>query len=357
MQRLHQNLLVRFSIASFVVIIVMAVATAILLTTTLDRNIEYLQDHGAAMMAGKMIKPTDPFSIPSLTRNVHNLQATTVAALGVGFATLYFTLFGIVWGGWRTINSQRKQLESVNTELAKGVEDLTKANEQLVFEATERQQAEVQIKASLQEKEVLLREIHHRVKNNLQVIASLLNLQSRSITDDQVLEPLRESQNRIESMALIHQKLYDSNNLMVVDFAEYSRSLAAELFSTYGVGQAVTLEVDSDAGASLTINSAIPCGLIINELVSNSLKYAFSGAQAGSIRIGLHQVEKDKLVLMVADNGAGIPEEVDFRNTESLGLRLVNILSGQLEGTLELERNGGTKFKLTFASASNTRSK
>jgi len=234
--------------------------------------------------------------------------------------------------------------------------ELTTTNERLLTEVSERQRAEDQINASLQEKEILLREIHHRVKNNLQVIASLLNLQSRGITDQHVLEPLRESQTRIESMALIHQKLYDSDDLMGVDFAEYSRNLATHLLSTYGMSQRIALKVDSDPGIALAINSAIPCGLIINELVSNSLKYAFPGTQEGEIRIAVRRQEDGRISLVVGDNGPGIPDEIDFRNTTSLGLRLVNILSGQLEGTLDLETIGGTKFELTFATASATAS-
>jgi two-component sensor histidine kinase/HAMP domain-containing protein len=239
----------------------------------------------------------------------------------------------------------------LEAQIRERTSELTSTNELLLTEISERQRAEEKINASLQEKEVLLREIHHRVKNNLQVIASLLNLQSRNILDERVLEPLRESQTRIESMALIHQKLYDSDDLMVVDFAEYSRNLATHLLSSYGVSQKVALRVDSDAGISLAINSAIPCGLIINELVSNSLKYAFSGRENGEIRIALRRKEDGRIKLTVADNGAGIPDTIDFRNTESLGLRLVNILSGQLEGTLELEKIGGTKFELTFVTA------
>jgi two-component sensor histidine kinase/HAMP domain-containing protein len=252
--------------------------------------------------------------------------------------------------GTTTAQLERYQV-GLEAQIKERTSELTTTNERLLKEISERQRAEEQINASLQEKEVLLREIHHRVKNNLQVIASLLNLQARNIVDEHVLEPLRESQTRIESMALIHQKLYDSDDLMGVNFAEYSRNLATHLLSSYGVSQKVALKVDSDDGISLGINSAIPCGLIINELVSNSLKYAFTGKQDGEIRIALRRKEDGRIKLMVADNGAGIPDKIDFRNTESLGLRLVNILSEQLEGTLELDTTGGTSFELTFATA------
>jgi len=217
---------------------------------------------------------------------------------------------------------------------------------------TERKKAEQQIKAALQEKEVLLREIHHRVKNNLQIISSLLNLQSKHIKDDHALNLLRDSQNRVRSMALIHQKLYDSHDLVRIDFAEYLRSLASALLSSYGLGpQGISLKLSVD-GVRLDINAAVPCGLIINELISNSLKHAFPTGQ-GEICVDLHP-DDDTVALTVSDNGGGFPADLDFRNTDSLGLQLVNTLTKQLGGTIELDRRAGTAFKLKFpASASN----
>jgi two-component sensor histidine kinase len=213
---------------------------------------------------------------------------------------------------------------------------------------TERKRAEDQIKASLEEKEVLLREIHHRVKNNLQIISSLLNLQSRYIKDKQVLHVFQESQDRIKSMVLIHKKLYQSKDLARIDFAEYVRSLIADLFRSYKADyDLITLKTNID-DVFLGIDTAIPCGLIINELVSNSLKYAFPEGGQGEIRIDLHSEKEGKFTLIVSDSGVGFPEDLDFRNTESLGLQLACTLVDQLQGTIGLDRTGGTKFKIAF---------
>lgn len=212
----------------------------------------------------------------------------------------------------------------------------------------EKRRAEVQLRASLQEKELLLKEIHHRVKNNLQIISSLLNLQAIHIKEPQTPEVFKESQNRVQSMALIHEKLYQSEDLARIDFAEYARDLATNLFRSYGVNlSTITLTIDA-GNVFLDIDTAIPCGLIINELVSNSLKYAFPEGQAGEIQIALRSDHDRKLRLIVRDNGAGFSPDVDFRNTESLGLQLVNTLTDQLGGTIELHRNDGTEFQITF---------
>ena len=215
-------------------------------------------------------------------------------------------------------------------------------------EIAERKRAEEQITASLKEKELLLKEIHHRVKNNLQVISSLLSLQSQSIESQSALEIFKESQNRIRTMALIHEKLYRSRDLARVDFADYIRNLATYLVRSYrAYSGPVSLKIDAD-GVSLGIDAAIPCGLIVNELVSNALKHAFPDGRAGEIRIGLYPDGGRQLTLVVADDGVGFPEGLDFQNTESLGMQLVNTLANQLDGTVELHDNGGTEFKITF---------
>lgn len=233
--------------------------------------------------------------------------------------------------------------------------ELAKANEELRSEITERKQAEEalrqseeQIKASLQEKEVLLKEIHHRVKNNMQVICSLLNLQSGSIEDSQTLELLQEAQNRVASMALVHEQLYQSEDLARIDFAEYIQNLAANLLSSYDVNSdAIALKINVEH-IHLSVDAAIPCGLIINELVANSLKYAFPSGKSGEIRIALHSDNNNQLLLSVSDNGIGLPSDFDIQNTETLGLQLVTALTGQLSGSIELNRNLGTEFKITF---------
>jgi PAS domain S-box-containing protein len=218
-----------------------------------------------------------------------------------------------------------------------------------VVDITDRKWAENQIHASLEEKEVLLKEIHHRVKNNLQVISSLLKLQAGYIKDDRILEVFKESQNRIRAMALIHEKLYQSEDLAKSNFAEYIRSLATDLFRSYSVNSRMVklnLKVED---VRLSIDTAIPCGLIINELISNSLKYAFSAGQTGEINIHFFSETEDCYTLIVQDNGSGFPIDLDFRNTKSLGLQLVCSLTKQLHGTIDLERDRGVAFKITFA--------
>ena len=214
---------------------------------------------------------------------------------------------------------------------------------------SERKRVEEETKASLREKEVLLREIHHRVKNNLQVIGSLLNLQAQSIKDKRALEMFKESQGRVKTLALIHEKLSGSGDLARVDFADYIRSLVADLYRSYGVSsEAVIPKIDAN-GVSLDIDTAMPCGLIITELVSNSLKYAFPEGKKGEVLIDLHPGEDRTLTLIVGDNGVGFPNDLDFRSTDSLGLQLVCTLAEQLGGTVELDSSGGTEFAMTFA--------
>ncbi len=216
-------------------------------------------------------------------------------------------------------------------------------------EIAERRRAEKQIKASLREKELLLKEIHHRVKNNLQVISSMLYLQSYNIGDELALEMIRDSQNRVRSMALVHEKLYQSEDLAQVDFAEYIRSLVSHLFQSYKVNSSITQLKVNIGDVSMSINMAIPCGLILNELISNSLKHAFPDGRAGEIHVELRSDKAGKFTLVVSDNGIGLPQDLSLRETESLGLQLVNTLVRQLEGAIELDGSGGTAFKITFA--------
>jgi len=215
-------------------------------------------------------------------------------------------------------------------------------------EALKRKRAEKQIKASLEEKVVLLKEIHHRVKNNLQIISSLLYLQSKNIKNEEALEMFRDSQNRVKSMALVHEKLYQSKDLAKINFEKYIRNLTNHLFRAYRTNSnAIKLKINVN-DVSLSIDTAIPCGLIINELVSNSLKYAFTEGREGEIRIDLHSDGANKFRLIVSDNGAGFPKDLDFRNSPSLGLQLVNSLTNQLDGTIKLDGSSGTEFKITF---------
>jgi two-component sensor histidine kinase len=214
---------------------------------------------------------------------------------------------------------------------------------------TERKRADEHIKTSLREKEVLLKEIHHRVKNNLQVISSLLSLQAEYLKDEAMVKIFRESQNRVKSMALIHEKIYQSRNLAEVDFGEYLRELATQLFRSYGIGtHGIFMNINADK-VVLGVDRAIPCGIIVNELVSNALKYAFPEKAGGRVDISLHTNGNGEIVLTVRDNGVGLPPDIDFETSDSLGLMLVRMLSEQLQGEVKLcPGEPGTEFTLTF---------
>ena len=214
---------------------------------------------------------------------------------------------------------------------------------------TERKLAEEKIKASLREKELLLQEVHHRVKNNMQIISSLFSLQSKGIEDEEQLHIFKSSQDRVKSMALIHERLYQSGDFARVDFAEYTRGLTSHLFGSYGIAPDFIKSFVDIKDVFLDINTAIPCGLVINELVSNSLKHAFKNGQQGEVRIGMSALNGNEIDLVISDNGVGLPEGVNFRNTESMGLRLVSILAeSQLHGNIEVDRTNGTSFHIRF---------
>jgi two-component sensor histidine kinase len=215
-----------------------------------------------------------------------------------------------------------------------------------IEDITDRRRAEGRIKASLNEKEVLLKEVYHRVKNNLQVISSLLNLQSQHTNDPVCVDAFSTSMARIRSMALIHDKLYRSEDMARIYFPGYVNDLVHGIFATYITGKGVKLDLQVDP-ISLNIDNAIPLGLIINELVSNALKYAFPGRTGGIVTIGL-KLQGDQMLLTVSDNGIGFPADLDFTNTRSLGMQLVVTLVEQLEGAIELKRDKGTEFRITF---------
>ena len=218
-----------------------------------------------------------------------------------------------------------------------------------IIDITERKQAEDSVQTALREKEILLREIHHRVKNNMQVISSLFNLQAGQITAENARRVLKEGQLRIRSMALVHEKLYQSRDLSKIDFADYLRSLAAHLFHFYRVEAGrIRLETTHLEPVYLSVNSAVPSGLLVNELVSNSLKHAFPADRKGTVEIGLRRDEDGRVELRVADDGVGLPGSLDFRRTESLGLQIVNLLADQLGGTIELGDGNGTDIRISF---------
>jgi PAS domain S-box-containing protein len=217
-----------------------------------------------------------------------------------------------------------------------------------IVDISDRKHREDNIQAALREKDILLGEIHHRVKNNLQIVHSLLDLQSTNITDTQVLGMLKESQNRIRSMALIHQTLYESKDFARVDFRNFLDMLISTLVSSYGVNsECIRLTVNLTE-VLLPINVAIPCGLAVNELVSNALKHAFPANRMGEITISLAYDDEERVALSVSDTGVGIPAELDIDRTTTLGLQLVSLLADQLGGTLTIRRRDPTRFDLRF---------
>ena len=223
------------------------------------------------------------------------------------------------------------------------------AREKMRFQIAE--ETNKALKQSLAEKEVLLKEVHHRVKNNLQVISSILNLQSSYTDDPRTIELLKESQNRIKSMSFIHESLYQTKNFAGVNFKEYVHNLCNNLlFSYYPKGKRVFIEQEI-ADVHLNLDTSIPCGLIINELISNSLKYAFVNQEEGTIHIvvkGGTKKEKDLVTITVNDNGPGLPKGLDFEDSPSLGLQLVTVLTKQLNGKITLDNSKGAKYTLTF---------
>nr|WP_319374755.1 PAS domain S-box protein [uncultured Methanobacterium sp.] len=215
-----------------------------------------------------------------------------------------------------------------------------------LLDITQRKNAENEVKRSLDEKELLLREIHHRVKNNMQIISSLLNLQRSYIKDAKADNILQESQGRVKSMALVHEKLYQTDDLARINVAEYIRSLSMNLFHSYTVRPGINLTLDVGE-VYFNIDTAVPLGLIINELVSNSLKYAFSDKDEGEIHISLKKTDDSGIYhLIVRDNGNGFPSNLDINNTNSLGLKLVNTLVNQLDGEMEMGQDNGTCFDI-----------
>jgi PAS domain S-box-containing protein len=221
-----------------------------------------------------------------------------------------------------------------------------------IEDITERKKTEEIIQASLKEKETLLKEVHHRVKTNMQVICSLLNLQSSNVRDKDALAMLKDSQSRIQSMALVHNKLYQSQNLASINMSDYIKELTGDLIKSYTTSHdRVTVNIDP-SDVFLGIDMAIPCGLVINELVTNSLKYAFPKNRTGQIAISLKEGGNQELELVVSDNDVGIPEGINTANTNTFGLKLVtNLAQDQLDGKIELDRSRRTTFKITFPQA------
>ena len=213
---------------------------------------------------------------------------------------------------------------------------------------TEQKAAERALSQALAAKDVLLREVHHRVKNNLQTISSLLNMQAELLPDLAARQALRDAQRRVHSMALIHEQMYGDKDMDEVDFGEYAKRLTRDLFESFGaVGGRARLRFALDP-VSLAMDQMIPCGLILNELVTNSLKYAFPGERDGEILVSVRCGDGGTVTLAVVDNGVGLPPDIGGKRSESLGMRIVDILTRQLGGSLDRQSNGGVRSTVTF---------
>lgn len=219
----------------------------------------------------------------------------------------------------------------------------------MMMDITDRKKDTEKIKAALKEKEILLQELYHRVKNNMQVISGLIELQSHQLEDKKAREIFNETRDRVSSMALIHENLYKASDLGHINFEEYIKTLTKHLLYSYDVDvDAIHLKVNVQ-DVFLNVQKGIPCGLIINELVSNVLKHAFPKGRAGEVEVSLRPEGDATYKLIVKDNGIGFPKNLDFRNTKSLGMQLVTMLVDQLEGTIELNRVDGTEFVIHFS--------
>jgi PAS domain S-box-containing protein len=237
---------------------------------------------------------------------------------------------------------------SVSAVAVKGEERIIKYYDGIIEDITERKRTEEQIKASLKEKETLLQEIHHRVKNNMQIISSLLNLQAKQTKDNDFVRMVKASQSRIRSMALIHDNLYRSQDLSRINFSEYIRALTVQILQFNQVdSNLIQLKMNLE-DVFLDIQTAIPSGLILNELITNSLKHAFPDGRGGEIMIELHTLAEHSFQIIVTDNGVGIPKDQDISHSTTMGLQIVTSLLNQLEGTMELKGEGGTTVKIVF---------
>ncbi len=251
----------------------------------------------------------------------------------------------------RAENELRKAHDELEIRVRERTSELAFTNEALKAEIVQRKKAQENLTMSINEKELLIKEVHHRVKNNLQIVSSMLELQSTYMKDKQAIMAFRESQNRLSTMALIHEKLYRSGDLARIKFAGYIEELTSNIFSSYGVNSdKIRLRINVE-DVFFDVNTAIPFGLIINELVSNSIKHAFPDGRSGEVNLELQHEADEKYLLTVSDNGIGFPKDMDFTNTRSLGLKLVNSLTKQMGASIELDRKTGTTFKIIFQKA------
>ena len=263
------------------------------------------------------------------------------------------TRAGLAFGSLCVIDTVPRQCPS--QDLIDNLADLAfLIVEQLELRAAmnaKRDDTERELRRSLLEKETLLQEVHHRVKNNLQIVSSLLKLQGDSLTDRSAAAALRESQQRVLSMAMIHERLYAGKQMAEVEFDDYARALVHELVYSYAGRKGNVTGRLLPPSIRLNIGQAIPCGLILNELVTNALKYAYPDGRDGEVLVELHETPAGRIRLAVSDRGQGLPPDFDWNNTKSLGLRIVDVLAKQLGGTLTIESGQRTTFILDFPRA------
>ncbi|MCG6551915.1 MAG: response regulator [Candidatus Magnetominusculus sp. LBB02] len=309
------------------------------------------------------LKPADPCSVVVLTGHGSDEDMERCFELGVSaFLRKPFNIYELLGIVTHSIALKKVELDlkAELTQRAKMEDELRRYRhhlEELVEtrtaelqkEVVERTNAEMLAMRSLKDKEVLLREIHHRVKNNLQIVSSLLDLQVKNIKDPQTKLMFKDSQNRLKTMAILHEKLYQSDNMAEIDFAKYINNLLGHLYRSYCMDTSRILISTDIEEATIGLDTAVPCGLIINELVSNSLKHAFNDGRSGSLTVSMKKLDDGRFKLTVRDTGVGLPDGMDFKKSKSLGLRLVNALVvEQLEGTLEFNSNDGASFSVTF---------
>jgi PAS domain S-box-containing protein len=249
---------------------------------------------------------------------------------------------------WYSFKNQRTY-DLIDTPLKNSDGSISKV--EIFRDITERKQMEEQLKKSLKEKEILIKEIYHRVKNNLAVVSGLLNIQAANIKDKKVKAAFQATRDRIFSLSAVHSQLYHSENYSYVDYKEYIKKLVSNVFYSSQMSGHVKLHLDLD-DISLPIDKAIPCGLLLNEIVTNALKHAFPENRKGNLRIIAHSLEDKKCEIIVKDDGIGIPESFNIEKTKTLGLKLIDLMAKQIEGTLEIESKKGTEFRIRLSTES-----
>ena len=276
-------------------------------------------------------------------KNIHRLLVASIICTII--AELFFTFYVSVFG---LSNLMGHLFKIISFYLIYKAIIITGLKEPYSLLLREIKQSEDQIKANLKEKETLLQEIHHRVKNNMAVISSLLKIQAYNMDDKRLKDALMDSQNRVQSMSAIHETLYQSESLSSIDLSTYLPKLAESIAKNYTTGRKVNIKIEAE-NILISVKQASPIGLIVNELITNSLKYAFPENAEGEIKISLTQKEQNQVELEYADNGIGMPKNFDWQKTKTMGLKLVKALANsQLDGSIDMDSNNGTKYTMIF---------